>query len=125
MISIVRTAVILVLLIDFLQLLGGGKEYGRFVRLVTGLLIACSLVAGLFQLAGSLSRETWLSWLDGEVSGMESVVEENDGFFMDLEADTMKNTEENTGGVEIEVPLVEEIPKIEVDEIQVGGEKTQ
>ncbi len=125
MISIIRTAVILVLMIDFLQLLGGEKEYGRFVRLVTGLLIACSLVAGILQLAGSLSKETWLSWLDGEASGMESMVEENEGFILDLEADTMKNTEESTGGVEIEVPLVEEIPQIEVDEIQVGGEKTQ
>ncbi|MCD7751361.1 MAG: stage III sporulation protein AF [Lachnospiraceae bacterium] len=118
MISIIRTAVILVLLIDFLQLLGGGKEYERFIRLVTGLLIACSLVAGILRLTGRLSEDTWLSWLEGEASAAESLVEENAGNVTEWEEDT----EKNAGAVEIGVPLVEEIPEIVVEEIEIGGE---
>ncbi len=118
MISIIRNAVILVLLIEFLQLLAGGKEYERFMKLVTGLLVACSLVAGVLELTGSLSEETWLLWLDGEESGAESLVEENVGYI----PDPAESPEEEAGVVEIEVPLVEEIPEIVVEEILVGGE---
>ncbi len=125
MILTIRTAVILVLLIDFLQLLAGGREYERFIKLVTGLLVACCLVAGVLQLSGSLSEDTWLLWLEGEVDGIESVVEENAGFITDPEENTKTKSEDNTGLVEIGVPLVEEIPEIVVGEIRVEGEETQ
>ncbi len=122
MVSTIRTAVILVLLIDFLQLLAGGKEYERFVKLVTGLLVASSLVAGVLELTGRLSEETWSLWLDGKVSGAESLVEENAGYIQD----SRESSEDEAGIVEIKVAPVEEIPEIVVEEILVGGEsKTQ
>ncbi|MCD8131025.1 MAG: hypothetical protein LUE16_07060 [Lachnospiraceae bacterium] len=130
MISSIKTAVILVLIIDFIQLLGGGKEYGHFIKLVTGLLVACSLCGGILQMTGSITEDTWLSWLAGEGIGLESVwmdseagaLESVDKAEEDGEgemADGEENTRENTGIVEIEVPKVEDIPKIEVENIRI------
>ncbi len=136
MISAIKTAVILVLIIDFIQLLGGGKEYGHFIKLVTGLLVACSLCGGILQMTGSITEDTWLSWLAGEGSGLEDVWKTSEKTVSENAELSEENEEGGTwegkttvgeekagemiGIVEIEIPKVGNIPKIEVENIQIG-----
>ncbi|MCD7806542.1 MAG: hypothetical protein LUH19_04280 [Lachnospiraceae bacterium] len=130
-----KTAVILILIIDFMQMLGNGKEYGHLIKLVTGLLVACSLCGGILQITGSLTEDTWLSWLTGEEMELESIwegaaksvgtqriqEEEEDANDEPEEKEHVEeNDAENTENGNIKVPIVEDIPRIEVDQVQIS-----
>lgn len=125
MLSGIKTVITLALLIEFLQLFVGGKEYGRFLRLITGLLVACGICAWLFQLAGRLDDETWASWF---AAGENSLWQWQDQAAEKLEVLEREISEqEGSGGENSEeaerIPeiRIEEIPQIYIEEIRVEG----
>lgn len=113
MLSGIKTVIVLALLIEFLQLFAGGKEYGRFLRLITGLLVACGICAWLLQLIGRLDDETWTSWL---TAGEESLWQWYDLSSEQSEAQVQEISGQEKSGEE-SPEETERIPEIRIGEI--------
>lgn len=126
MLSGIKSVIILALLIEFLQLFVSGKEYGRFLRLITGLLVACGICAWLFQLIGRLDDETWTSWF---TAGEENLWQWSDQASEKLGAPEQEVSEQEAGGEnkggtgriaidQIPEITIEQISEIHIEEIR-------
>ena len=114
----IRKVVVLILLMELVLQLGAGKEYEPYMRLLIGIMVVYSLVAGIFGTFSGLEHifkpMQEMQWIGEWMWEFEDQAEELTESVSDAER------EENTGGnIEVRTEC-NPVSEIQIEEIRIG-----